>query len=180
MLVTSFEVKDPVREKTDIDLQEETLRLLNSQLRRWAVLYTIDARVLAPPLGDTEAWLKIGEEYQHPLLVTGKVLFEPMTRAGIVEEAEETFDQYGERHVETVRVFRTRKGFYLDITFIFIDGHTGGVIHTERFREEVLYPESVQVPALAGYFELMDRIMADFLQILTPLRLAVHRTFLIR
>ena len=56
-----------------------------------------------------------------------------------------------------------RKGFILRPKFIFIDGRTGAVVHSEVFREEVLYNPNQDTPALSSYFELMDRLIPGFL-----------------
>src|SRR5829696_7141040 len=168
----------------DVDANMETVRLLRSQLRNKGIMRVIDADTLplmevakqnggepnTPPAPDQQAvvpapdqekpptindekdleayqhifanvayWKKIGEEYQQPLIVTGAVLFAP----------------------------QQRKGFVLRPTFIFIDGRTGETLHTETFREEILYNASQQTPALSSYFELMDRLLPAFLNTLT-------------
>jgi hypothetical protein len=36
-------------------------------------------------------------------------------------------------------------------------------MHSENFREEVLYNANQSTPALSSYFELMDRLIPSFL-----------------
>ncbi|HOQ59482.1 MAG TPA: hypothetical protein PKZ08_02550, partial [Vicinamibacterales bacterium] len=48
-----------------------------------------------------------------------------------------------------------------------IDGRTGETLHTETFREEVLYNAEQSTPALSAYFELMDRLLPSFLATLS-------------
>jgi hypothetical protein len=36
-------------------------------------------------------------------------------------------------------------------------------MHSESFREEILYNSNQQTPALSSYFELMDRLVPSFL-----------------
>jgi hypothetical protein len=116
---------------------------------------------------DVSFWKKIGEEYQQPLIITGTVLFTPHSRAGIVQRERETYDAFGRRRVEPIRAYQERKGFILMPKFIFIDGRTGTTLHSERFREEILYSPQQNTPALSSYFELMDRLIPSFLSTLS-------------
>ena len=59
-----------------------------------------------------------------------------------------------------------RKGFALKPKFIFIDGRTGTVMHSQTASEEILYNANQATPALSSYFELMDRLMPSFLSTL--------------
>ena len=123
-------------------------------------------------------WKRIGEEYQQPLIVTGSVLFAPQQRSGFVQREQEVYDPFGRRSVVPVRTYMERKGFVLRPTFIFIDGRTGETLHTETFREEILYNASQQTPALSSYFELMDRLLPAFLNTLSAQKIRGTRTLL--
>jgi hypothetical protein len=123
-------------------------------------------------------WKRIGEEYQQPLIVTGAVLFAPQQRSGFVQREQETYDPFGRRVVVPVRTYMERKGFVLRPTFIFIDGRTGETLHSETFREEILYNANQQTPALSSYFELMDRLLPAFLNTLSAQKIKGTRTLL--
>lgn len=123
-------------------------------------------------------WKKIGEEYQQPLIVTGAVLFAPQQRSGFVQREQETYDPFGRRVVVPVRTYMERKGFVLRPTFIFIDGRTGETLHSETFREEILYNATQQTPALSSYFELMDRVIPSFLSTLSSQKIKGTRVLL--
>ena len=123
-------------------------------------------------------WKRIGEEYQQPLIVTGAVLFAPQQRSGFVQREQESYDPFGRRVVVPVRTYMERKGFVLRPTFIFIDGRTGETLHSETFREEVLYNANQQTPALSSYFELMDRLLPAFLNTLSAQKIKGTRTLL--
>lgn len=127
---------------------------------------------------DVTYWKKIGEEYQQPLIVTGTILFTPHSKAGIVQREQETYDAFGRRRVEPVRAYMERKGFILQPKFIFIDGRTGTVLYSERFREERLYNPQQNTPALSSYFELMDQIMPSFLSTLSNQKIRGTRVLL--
>jgi hypothetical protein len=123
-------------------------------------------------------WKRIGEEYQQPLIVTGAVLFAPQQKSGFVQREQESYDPFGRRIVVPVRTYMERKGFVLRPTFIFIDGRTGETLHSETFREEILYNASQQTPALSSYFELMDRLLPAFLNTLSAQKIKGTRTLL--
>ena len=123
-------------------------------------------------------WKRIGEEYQQPLIVTGAVIFSPQQRSGFVQREQETYDEFGRRRVSPIRTYQERTGFILRPTFVFIDGRTGETLHTETFREEILYNASQQTPALSSYFELMDRLLPAFLNTLSAQKIKGTRTLL--
>jgi len=216
----------------DVDTNQETVRLLRSQLRTKSELRVIDADPMAlnevaqeqnkvatadtnsaPPEGpsvrtasavesnaatalpqkikdekdlepydrlfaNTAYWKRIGEEYQNPLIVTGSVLFVPRTSSGLVTREQEVYDGLGRRRVVPTRVYMERKGFMLRPKFIFIDGRTGAPISSLSRREEALYNAQNETPALSTYFELMDRIVPDFLGTLSTQKIKGTRVLL--
>ena len=213
----------------ELDTNQETVRLLRSQLRSKSSLRVIDADVMAlmevaqdqnktateteAPAGraaegeipdrasqptalpqkikdekdlesydrlfaNTAYWKRIGEEYQNPLIVTGSVLFAPRTSAGFVTRETEVYDGLGRRSVVPTRTYMERKGFILRPKFVFIDGRTGATIYSETRREEVLYNAQQSTPALSSYFELMDRIVPDFLGALSSQKIKGTRVLL--
>jgi hypothetical protein len=140
-----------------------------------------EAKDLAPfehIFADVEYWKKIGEEFQNPLIVTGTVMFTPHQRSGIVQREEEVYDSFGRRRVVPIRTYMERKGYILQPKFIFIDGRTGAVMHSENFREEVLYNANQSTPALSSYFELMDRLIPSFLSTLSSQKIKGTRILL--
>jgi len=215
----------------DVDTNQETVRLLRSQLRSKSSLKVIDADILAlmaiaqdqnksvpgaaptddsagsaqNAVGDSERpmplpdhireekdlepyerlfantayWKRIGEEYQNPLIVTGTVLFMPHSRAGFVSRDVEQYDSFGRRRVVPVRTYLERKGFILRPKFVFIDGRTGATMHSESYREEILYNSQQNTPALSSYFELMDRLVPNFLTALSSQKIRGTRMLLL-
>jgi len=127
---------------------------------------------------NTAYWKRIGEEYQNPLIVTGTVLFMPHSRAGFVQRDQEVFDQLGRRSVRPVRTYMERKGFVLRPKFVFIDGRTGATMYSESYREEILYNAQQNTPALSSYFELMDRLVPNFLSALSSQKIKGTRVLL--
>jgi hypothetical protein len=127
---------------------------------------------------NTEYWKKIGDAHQGALIVTGTVLFRPHTTSGFVQREQETYDEFGRRRVTPQRVYMERSGYILRPTFVFIDGRTGETLHTETFREEILYNQNTQTPALSSFFELMDRLLPSFLNSMTSQRIRGTRVLL--
>lgn len=209
----------------EVDANQETVRLLRSQLRTKSQLRVIDADLLPlvevaqdqsqpvigderpasdngslhPPAGvvlpkqikeekdlepyervfaNTAYWKRIGEEFQNPLIVTGTVLFSPQSRSGMVQRDVEQFDNFGRRRVMPVRTYMERKGFILRPKFVFIDGRTGATMYSESYREEVLYNAQQNTPALSSYFELMDRLVPNFLSALSSQKIKGTRVLL--
>lgn len=137
-----------------------------------------DLEVYEHVFANVEYWKRIGEEYQQPLIVTGTVMFAPQARSGIVQRDQEVYDSFGRRRVVPVRTYMERKGFVLRPKFIFIDGRTGTVLHSENYREEILYNVNQTSPALSSYFELMDRLIPSFLSTLSSQRIKGTRILL--
>ena len=127
---------------------------------------------------DADYWKKIGEEYQNPLIVTGTVLFMPHSRSGFVQRDQEIYDAVGRRRVVPVRTYLERKGFILRPKFVFIDGRTGATMYSESYREEILYNAQQNTPALSSYFELMDRLVPNFLSALSSQKVKGTRVLL--
>jgi hypothetical protein len=213
----------------DVDANQETVRLLRSQLRTKSSLKVIDADVLtlidvakeqsqatpgnspddvtsgATPsvrassqtlalpkdikeekdlepyerlFANTAYWKRIGEEFQNPLIVTGTVLFSGRSTSGFVQRDQETYDSLGRRVVRPVRQYMERKGFILRPKFVFIDGRTGATMYSESYREEILYNAQQNTPALSSYFELMDRLVPNFLSALSSQKIRGTRVLL--
>jgi hypothetical protein len=127
---------------------------------------------------NTAYWKTIGEEYQNPLIVTGTVLFAPKTSNAMVQRDQEVFDSFGRRSTVPTRTFMERKGFLLQPKFVFIDGRTGTTMYSERYREEILYNAQQNTPALSSYFELMDRLVPNFLSALSTQKIRGTRVLL--
>ena len=127
---------------------------------------------------NTAYWKRIGEEFQNPLIVTGTVLFTNRSTSGFVQRDQETFDSLGRRRVMPMRTYMERKGFILRPKFVFIDGRTGATMYSESYREEILYNAQQNTPALSSYFELMDRLVPNFLSALSSQKIRGTRVLL--
>lgn len=119
-------------------------------------------------LNDEEYWRKLGEEYQEPLIVSGKLRFVSESRSGFVQADQYRRDAFGRPQLQRRNRFQERTGYVLAAELYFIDSSTGETIHRERFTEEVIYGRDEQASGLSSYFELMDRMLPNFLSILSP------------
>ena len=95
-----------------------------------------------------------------------------------MQREEEVYDSFGRRRVVPVRTYMERKGFRLSPKFIFIDGRTGTVMHSQTASEEILYNANQTTPALSSYFELMDRLIPSFLSTLSSQKIKGTRVLL--
>jgi hypothetical protein len=129
-------------------------------------------------LQDPEFWRKMGEEYQQPLIVAGKLDFESQNRSGFQPDERVVRSAGGNPSLVRSSRFMERKGYVLSADFYFIDSKTGELLHKERFSEEVLYAEDQRISPLSSYFELMDRLLPNFLGVLTPQRIRGTRVLL--
>ena len=130
-------------------------------------------------LQDAEFWRKVGEEFQQPLIVTGRIGFETQNRSGFQAE-ERVIREPGTGRPRLVRGNRylERKGFSLSADFHFVDGRSGQTLHKEKFTEEVLYGEDQKISPLSSYFELMDRLLPNFLGVISPQKIRGTRVLL--
>ncbi len=130
-------------------------------------------------LQDPEYWRKLGEEYQQPLVVTGKLGFESQNRSGFQpEDRVVRSPDSGRPTLARGSRYMERKGYSLSADFYFIDTKTGELLHKERFTEEVLYSEDQRISPLSSYFELMDRLLPNFLGVITPQKIRGTRVLL--
>jgi hypothetical protein len=130
-------------------------------------------------LQDQEYWRKIGEEYQNPLIVTGRIGFEEQNRSGFQADERVVRDPATSRpRLTRGNRYEERRGYVLSADFHFVDGRTGETLHKEKFTEEVLYNEEQKVSALSSYFELMDRLLPNFLGVISPQRIRGTRVLL--
>jgi|SRR5581483_9068052 len=141
-----------------IDTNDEMSGLLRSQLRATSQLRVLDAGagiVPADGLSDAAYWKKVGAEYGGPLIVTGTVRFRQ-----VIEPAPVWTGPSG-----AIAPLKDRARFTLEPAFVFIDGGSGEALHFEALREEIVYGFGQNVPALAAFFDLMNRMLPGVLRI---------------
>jgi hypothetical protein len=130
-------------------------------------------------LKDSDYWRQVGEEFQNPLIVTGRVGFEQQNRSGFQTDERVIRDPAtGRPRLVRGNRYLERKGFSLNADFYFVDGRTGETLHKEKFTEEVLYSEEQKVSPLSSYFELMDRLLPNFLGVISPQKIRGTRVLL--
>ena len=116
---------------------------------------------------DIAFWKKLGEEYQGPLIITGTVLFSPLSTAGYVPVEREILRPARPPAGHPVARLPGAQGLHLQPKLIFIDGRTGATLYSETLSEEMLYNAQQNTPALSSYFELMDKLIPSFLNALS-------------
>ena len=126
---------------------------------------------------NVDYWKKLGEEFQHPLFVTGTVC-SPPSSAGLRAPQREVYDSWAAACRSSSASTWSARAFILRPKFIFIDGRTGATLYSEAFREERLYTAQQNTPALSSYFELMDRLIPYFLNTLSSQKIRGTRVLL--
>jgi hypothetical protein len=130
-------------------------------------------------LQDAEYWRRVGEEFQQPLIVTGRLGFDTQNRSGFQAEERVVRDPgSGRQRLVRGNRYLERKGFSLSAEFQFVDGRSGQTLHKEKFTEEVLYGEDQKISPLSSYFELMDRLLPNFLGVISPQKIRGTRVLL--
>jgi hypothetical protein len=51
-------------------------------------------------------------------------------------------------------------------------------LHKEKFTEEVMYGDEQKISPLSSYFELMDRLLPNFLGVISPQKVRGTRVLL--
>lgn len=173
-----LQVLEPDRPPLHNELQrlEERLRAGDKLTKAEREQFDVEAERL---LQDAEFWRKLGEEYQTPLIVTGKLGFSEQNRSGFAADERVVRDPAtGRPRLVRGNRYLERKGYSLTADFAFVDGRSGQTLHKEKFTEEVLYSDEQRTSTLSSYFELMDRLMPNFLGVLTPQRIRGTRVLL--
>jgi hypothetical protein len=165
VLVAGF-LAEPVSDRgRDIDLNEETARLLRMSLRSRAVnviesaprhLPQVDvasADVKESIFKDVAFWKRLGEEYREPLILTGTVVFK---RAGA---------QSAERQVGPRAVTIWRPRYKLEMRLVFICGRTGQILESLSLGPEMKQASDERTSPFALYLQLMDRITPTVLAV---------------
>jgi hypothetical protein len=127
---------------------------------------------------DADRWKQLGQEYDQPLIVTGSVLFNEISKSGMVSRPQSVVDSSGAEQYRSVREYADMKGYALTLKFVFIDGRSGKQLYDESFHEETLYPAGQNTPALSSYFELMDKLLPSFLNTLSTQKIKGSRMLL--
>ena len=127
---------------------------------------------------DVAFWKRIGEEYQQPIIITGTVFFTAEARYGLVAREREVIDAAGRRRLESKPALVQGTVHTLKPRFVFIDGRTGSIVHAESFQEQTVSSESQRVPALSAYFQLMDRVVPEFVGTFTNHKVRGYRALL--
>ncbi|MBN2369203.1 MAG: hypothetical protein JXO72_01820 [Vicinamibacteria bacterium] len=189
----------------DIDVEGETIRLLQNQLRAQSRLrvFVIDrsplqaeiaraaeAGIEGPAdrerqiadvdavLDDAAFWRRVGEEYQQPLIIAGKLGFVSHDQPGFRADERVVSDRYGMPRLVRGNRYAARKGFSLTAQFHFIDGRNGETMHKEKYTEEVFYGEEQKVSPLSSYFELMDRLLPNVLGVVSTRKIQSTRVLM--
>ena len=128
---------------------------------------------------NTAYWKTIGEEYQNPLIVTGTVLFAPEDVASGSCSATRRCStaSAGAASCPCAPTWSARASCSSRSSSSSTAG-PGRRCTRRRYREEILYNAQQNTPALSSYFELMDRLVPNFLSALSNQKIKGTRVLL--
>lgn len=152
-----------------IDTNAEMVRLLRSQLRARSQLGVVAVEPVAiegPQLADVVYWRRLGEEYGAPLIVTGTASFSASVERLHIGRQIEVL-RLAPRQMPRASEVEDRTQFTFDARLLFIDGGTGATLHTQTFRETMIHSGNDKVFALSAYFEIMDRVLPTFTNLIS-------------
>ena len=143
-----------------VDVNAETVRLLRAELRRQGALGVIQSEPLALTgdgvFRDTAYWHLVGEEYGHPLIVTGTVR---------LRRAPPQVSQRGGR----AGVYSVRPGLLLEVEVLLIDGTSGRVLSSKRLPRQSQYGSIGRESPVSMYQVMIDSLMPELLRaVLAP------------
>ena len=155
----------------DITLSEEMVNVLRGTLEKRTSFRILD---MDPPnipeqnleglMKNTEYCQEIARRYGADLILSGEVGFHATDRSGFIQE-DYVSPVTGQRLRRTR--YAERESFDLGLDLVFIWGKSGEVAFTDFYDEEALYGEK-GADHLSVLHDLMGRIEADFVGILTP------------
>ena len=127
---------------------------------------------------NTAYWKRIGEEYQNPLIVTGTVLFTPHSRSGFVSARRGGVRLLRPPPRRADAHLHGAQGLHPPSEVRLHRWPHGRDDVLRELREEVLYNAQQNTPALSSYFELMDRLVPNFLSTLSSQKIRGTRVLL--
>lgn len=167
ILVAGFLANEVSDRGRDLDINDETSRVLRMTLRSKGSFDVIEAQPLelrqphssrasaeGKVFADVPFWRRLGEEYREPLILTGSVVFKPVG------------SQFEERTIGRGSVRLWRPAFSLEMRLVFISGHTGEVLDSVSLGPVTAQAPDGRTSVLALYFQLMDRLRPSLLEAL--------------
>jgi hypothetical protein len=164
-----------------IDTNEEMVRLLRAQLRSKSSMHVIEADLMSPmpeSIDDVQYWRRLGEEHREPLIVSGTVSFRVATEFRPVGPVETAYQAANPHRTPVAPAFEEHSHFSLESRFVFVDGATGVALCSRNFREDAVFRGDEDVPPLAAFFNLMDRLVPGFLLVVADQSIAQPRVLL--
>jgi hypothetical protein len=138
----------------DIDVNREAVGILRDGLKKITPATIVEADPLAidapERFADEKYWQRHGEEYGHPLIVTGELNVR-IAPPEVVERGVRTF-------------YVPASGRTLDATVVLIDGRTGTRVAQQRLERRTRYGIGRFTSGLWLFFQVMNQTVPDWLK----------------
>lgn len=162
----------PVPEDAE-NLNFETTEYLRSELRKYTVYNVIPLEELALPrdedeffelIDDAEFWRNLGIKVGADLIVSGRIDFTAEMSDGIYPY------EYRDRYTgdyRTAQLMVQRTAFSVELDLFFHETATGDVVLEENFGQTIVYRGRLDL-SLQAFFDVMNRLLPRFMDILVP------------
>jgi hypothetical protein len=162
----------PVKDDA-VNLNFETTEFLRSEMRKYTLYDVIPLEELTLPkdedefydlMDDEEFWRNLGVKIGADLIVAGRVNFYSEMSDGIYPY------EYRDRYTgdyRTAQLMIPRTAFTVELELFFHDAATGKLVHEENFAQTIVYRGRLD-PTLQAFFDVMNRIIPRFMDILVP------------
>lgn len=162
----------PVQEDAH-NLNFETTEYLRSELRKHSLYEVIPLEELALPqdedefydlIEDEEFWRRLGSKVGADLLIYGRVNFYSEPADGFYPYE---YRDYRTGDYRTAQLLIQRTAFTVELDLYFHNSATGELIHEENFGQTIVFRGRLDL-TLQAFFDVMNRILPRFMDILVP------------
>jgi hypothetical protein len=163
----------PINKEQTFNLNFETTEYFRSELRKYTLYDVMPLEELALPaeeeefftlVDNTDFWKDVGNRVGADLVVYGRINFFAEPSDGFYPYEYRDY-QTGDYRTAQLLVQRTAMTIELDI--FFQDTSTGEVVHEESFGQTIVYRGRLD-PTVQAFYDVMNRILPRFMDILVP------------
>jgi hypothetical protein len=155
------------------NLNFETTEYFRSELRKYTLYDVLPLEELQLPSDEDEFfelvdnskfWQDLGSRVGADLLVYGRVNFYAEPSDGFYPYE---YRDYRTGDYRTAQLLVQRTAMTIELDLFFHDASTGEIVHEESFGQTIVYRGRLD-PTLQAFYDVMNRILPRFMDILVP------------
>jgi len=155
------------------NLNFETTEYFRSELRKYTLYDVMPLEELMMPSGEDEFyelvdnydfWQDLGSRVGADLVVYGRVNFYTEPSDGFYPYE---YRDYRSGDYRTAQLLVHRTAMTIELDLFFHDSTTGEIVHEESFGQTIVYRGRLD-PTLQAFYDVMNRILPRFMDILVP------------